>query len=65
MPYLWNSNVASVDHGGRGGGGRSCQQGRGHQPQASDAHQKGLVPQAEVNKQTQITLRYYSNDKFN
>jgi hypothetical protein len=57
--------VASVPRGGRGGGNHSCQQGRGHGPQPSDIRQKGLVPQAEVDKQTHITLRYYSNVKFN
>jgi hypothetical protein len=62
---LKTRQVASVAHGGRGGGDRSHQQGHGHGPQTSDACQKGLVPQAEIDKQTHITLRYYSNDKFN
>jgi hypothetical protein len=57
--------VASVARGGRGGGNCSCQQDWGNRPQTSDACHKGLVPQAEVNKQTHITLRHYSDDEFN
>jgi hypothetical protein len=56
--------VASVGHGGRGGGYCLWQSGCGQGQQTSDNHQKGLVPQAEVDKQTHFTLRYYSNDEF-
>jgi hypothetical protein len=53
--------VASVAHGGRGGGSN---QDHGQGPQTSDKRQKGLVPQAEVDKQTHIVLRHYSDAKF-
>jgi hypothetical protein len=56
--------VASVAHGGRGGGGHPCQQDRGQGPQTSDKCQKGLVPQDEVDKQTHIVDRHYSDAKF-
>ncbi len=42
--------VASVACGGHGGGGCPCQQDCGIGPQTSDKCQKGLVPQAEVDK---------------
>jgi hypothetical protein len=42
--------VASVVHGGRGGGSFPCKQDRGQGPQTSGKGQKGLVPQAEVDK---------------
>jgi hypothetical protein len=36
----------------------------GQGPQTSDECQKGLVPQAEVDKQTHIVDRHYSDAKF-
>jgi hypothetical protein len=56
--------VASVAHGGHGGGNYprryDCRQG----PQTSDKCQKGLVPQSEVDKQTHIINRHYSDAEF-
>ncbi len=37
---------------------------QGHGPQTSDKLQKGLVPQSEVNKQTHIINRHYSDAEF-
>jgi hypothetical protein len=56
--------VASVAHGGHGG--RNCprRHDQGHGPQTSDKCQKGLVPQSEVNKQTHIIIRHYSDAEF-
>jgi hypothetical protein len=56
--------VAPVGRGGRRGGSCSCQPGSGQGQQTNDKCQKGLVPQAEVDKQTHITLRYYHDDEF-
>jgi hypothetical protein len=51
-------------HGGRGGGSRPLQPCCVQGLQTNEKCQKGLVPQAEVDRQTHITLRYYSNDEF-
>jgi hypothetical protein len=56
--------VVSVAHGGCRGGSHSHQQDRGHGLQTNDKCQKGLVPQAEVDKQTHIIERPYSDDEF-
>jgi hypothetical protein len=56
--------VASVAHGGRKGGNYPCRHDQGQGPQTSDKCQKGLVPQSEVNKQTHIVNRHYSDAKF-
>ncbi len=53
-------HIASVAYGGRGGGSCPCKQDRGQGPQTSDKCQKGLVPQAEVDKQTHIVDRHCS-----
>ncbi len=56
--------VASVARGGRGGGNYPRRHDRGHGPQTSDKRQKGLVPQSEVDKQTHVINRHYSDAKF-
>jgi hypothetical protein len=56
--------VASVARAGRGGGSCPCKQDRRQRPQTSDKCQKGLVPQAEVDKQTNIIDRHYSDEEF-
>ncbi len=56
--------VASVARGGCGGGSYPRRHDQGHRPQTSDKHQKGLVPQSEVDKQTHIINRHYSDDEF-
>jgi hypothetical protein len=56
--------VASVACGECGGGSCPCKQDCGQGPQTSDKCQKGLVPQAEVDKQTHIVDRHYSDAKF-
>jgi hypothetical protein len=56
--------VTSVGHIGRGGGSCSCQSGRGQGQRTGNARQKGLVPQAEIGKQTHITLRDYFHDEY-
>jgi hypothetical protein len=56
--------VASVACGGRGGDSCPHKQDRGQGPQASDKRQKGLVPQAEVDKQTHIVDRHFSDAEF-
>ncbi len=56
--------VASVAHGGCRGGSCPCKQDHRQGPQTSDKHQKGLVPQAEVDKQTHIIDRHYSDAEF-
>ncbi len=56
--------VASVARGGHGGDSCPCKQDRGQGPQTSDKCQKGLVPQAEVDKQTHIVDRHYSDAEF-
>jgi len=55
--------VATVGTG-QGGGGRSCQTGRGGGQKTGDSRKKGLVPQSKINKQTHITNRDYSADKY-
>jgi hypothetical protein len=55
---------ASVAHGGRRGGSCPCKQDRRQGPQTSDKCQKGLVPQAEVDKNTHIVDRHYSVAEF-
>ncbi len=61
-PRTWQ--VASVAHGGRGGGNYPCRHEQGHGSQTSEKCQKGLVPQSEVNKQTHIINRHYSDAEF-
>jgi hypothetical protein len=56
--------VASVTQNGHGGGSFPCKQDRGQGLQTSDKCQKGLVPQAKVDKQTHIFDRHYSDTKF-
>jgi hypothetical protein len=56
--------VTSVARGGRRGGSCPGKQDRGQGSQTSDKRQKGLVPQAEVDKQTHIVDRHYSDAKF-
>jgi hypothetical protein len=56
--------VASVACGGRGGGNYPRRHDRGQGPQTSDKHQKGFFPQSEVDKQTHIINRHYSDAKF-
>ncbi len=56
--------VASVGHGGHRGGSCSCQSGCGQGQQTGNAHQKDLVPQAEIKKQTHIQLRDYSTKEY-
>ncbi len=56
--------VASVARGGRRGGNYPCRHDQGQGPQTSDKCQKGLVPQSEVDKQTHIINRHYSDAKF-
>jgi hypothetical protein len=73
---MWNSHtdnptndpktqqVASVARGGRGGGNHPRRHDQGHGPQTSDKRQKGLVPRSEVDKQTHIVNRPYSDAEF-
>ena len=56
--------VASVVHGGRGGGNVPRRPDRGQGSQTSDKCQMGLVPQSEVNKQTHIVNRHYSDAEW-
>ncbi len=56
--------VASVACGGREGRNYPRRHDQGHGPQTSDKCQMGLVPQSEVNKQTHIVNRHYSDAKF-
>ena len=56
--------VASVAHGGRGGGNVPRRPDRGQGPQTPDKRQMGLVPQSEVNKQTHIVNRHYSDAEW-
>ncbi len=55
---------ASVARGGHGGGNYPCRHDQGQGPQTSDKRQKGLVTQSEVDKQTHIINRHYSDAKF-
>jgi hypothetical protein len=57
--------VASVARSGRGGGNLPCKHDQGQGPQIFDKHQKRLVPQSEVEKQTHIIDRHYSDAEFN
>jgi hypothetical protein len=57
--------VASVARSGRGGGNFPHKHDRGQGPQTFDNCQKGLVPQSEVDKQTSIIDRHYSDAEFN
>jgi hypothetical protein len=56
--------VASVARGGHRGGNFPCKHDQGQGPQTFDKHQKGLVPQSEVAKQTHIIDRHYSDAEF-
>jgi hypothetical protein len=56
--------VASVACGGRGDDNCPLKQDRGQGPQTSNKRQKGLVPPAEVDKQTHIVDRHYSGAEF-
>ncbi len=49
---------------GAGGGNYPRRHDQGQGPQTSDKRQKGLVPQYEVNKQTHIINRHYTNAEF-
>jgi hypothetical protein len=62
--YPTTCQVASVGCGGHRGSSCPCQPSCGQGLPTNEKCQKGLVPQAEVDRQTYITLRYYSNDKF-
>ncbi len=53
--------VASVACGGGGGGNVPHRPDRGQGPQTPDKCLMGLVPQSEVNKQTHIVNRHYSD----
>ncbi len=56
--------VASVARGGRGGGNYPHRYDQEQGPQTPDKRQKGLVPQSEVNKQTHIINRHYSDAEW-
>ncbi len=56
--------VASVARGGRGGRNFPRKHDQGQGPQTFDKRQKGLVPQSEVDKQTHIINRHYSDFEF-
>ncbi len=56
--------VASVACGGRGGGNVPRRPDRGKGPHTPDKCQMGLVPQSEVNKQTHIVNRHYSDAEW-
>ncbi len=56
--------VGSVARGRHGGGNFPQKHDQGHGPQPFDKCQKGLVPQSEVNKQTHIIDRHYSDADF-
>jgi len=55
--------VATVGTG-RGGGGRSCQTGRGGGQKTGVPRKKGLVPQGEIDKQTHIVNWDYPPDEY-
>jgi hypothetical protein len=57
--------VASVARGGHGGKNFPRKHDQGQGPQTFDKRQKGLAPQSEVDKQTHIIDRHYSDAKFN
>jgi hypothetical protein len=56
--------VASFACSGHGGGNYPHRPDRGQGPQTLDKCQMGLVPQSEVNKQTQIVNRHYSDAEW-
>ncbi len=56
--------VASVARSGRGGRNVPRRPDRGQGPQTPDKRQMGLVPQSEVNKQTHIVNRHYSDAEW-
>ncbi len=56
--------VASVAHGGCGGKSVPPRPDRAQGPQTPDKLQMGLVPQSEVDKQTHIVNRHYSDAKW-
>jgi hypothetical protein len=56
--------VASVAHGGRVGRNFSHRPDQSQGPQTPDKCQTGLVPQSEVDKQTHIVNRHYSNAEW-
>jgi hypothetical protein len=56
--------VASVACSGCGGRSFPCKHDCRQGPQTFDKCQKGLVPQSEVDKQTHIIDRHYSDAKF-
>ncbi len=56
--------VASVARGGCGGRNFPRRPDRGQGPKTPDKCQMGLVPQSEVNKQTHIVNRHYSDAKW-
>jgi hypothetical protein len=56
--------VTSVAHGGCEGRSFPCKHNCGQGPQTFDKCQKGLAPQSEVDKQTHIVDRHYSDDEF-
>ncbi len=56
--------AASVARGGCGGGNFPRRHVRGQGPQTPDKRQMGLVSQSEVNKQTHIVNRHYSDAEW-
>jgi hypothetical protein len=56
--------VACVARGGRGGRNFPRRPDWGQGPQTPDKRQMGLVPQSEVNKQTHIVNRHYSDAEW-
>ncbi len=56
--------VASVARNGHGGGSVPRRPDRGQGPQTPDKCQMGLVPQSEVDKQTHIVNRHYSDAEW-
>ncbi len=56
--------VASVARSGRGGRNVPRRPDWGQGPQTPDKRQMGLVPQSEVNKQTHIVNRHYSDAEW-
>ncbi len=56
--------VASVAHGGQGGRNFPCKHDQGQGPQTFDKHQKGLVPQSDINKKAHIIDRHYLDAEF-
>jgi hypothetical protein len=56
--------VASVARGGWGGRNYPRRPYQGQRSQTPDKHQMGLVPQSEVDKQTHIVNRHYSDAKW-